>query len=278
MRSARQHSSLTWSELTVAQAIVAIRGLLEHATASRGMVIGRLVRLLHAGKLNAAAARANALWLITQYGDATIMPDALRIATRSFVDETPAVKLQTLNLAAKLHAVQPQLYQHIMLLARYDLDFDVRDRARFLAGLCTLPRADEILAFRPPKRPALSDDRIGLVGSIESLVGKRVAGSAMMPSWAKVRSDPALRAEAAPAAPASAPRTASSSSVAPALGRTTPVVLTPRGSSPALRPPVARNLDDFLASDEDEETSEEEASSEEEESDSGDDGPRDRPT
>jgi AP-3 complex subunit beta len=51
------------------------------------------------------------------------------------------VKLQTLTLAAKLILLAPThrtltlLAQHVLTLARYDEDWDVRDRARMLRAL-----------------------------------------------------------------------------------------------------------------------------------------------
>lgn len=92
------------------------------------------------------------LWLVGQYGSApgtgTVVegvadwaPDVLRKAARSFNIEASLVKLQTLTLAAKLILLAPThrtlvlLTQHVLTLARYDEDWDVRDRARMLKAL-----------------------------------------------------------------------------------------------------------------------------------------------
>lgn len=109
------------------------------------------------------------LWLVGQYGSVTgtktavegvadWAPDVLRKAARSFNTEVgfnplhniPAhansyqaslVKLQTLTLAAKLILLAPThrtlvlLAQYVFTLARYDEDWDVRDRARMLRTL-----------------------------------------------------------------------------------------------------------------------------------------------
>ncbi len=49
------------------------------------------------------------------------------------------MKLQTINLAAKLHIANAKqsklLCQYVMNLAKYDLNYDIRDRARFLRQL-----------------------------------------------------------------------------------------------------------------------------------------------
>lgn len=92
------------------------------------------------------------LWLVGQYGSvpgtgttvegvADWAPDVLRKAARSFNSEAPLVKLQTLTLATKLILLAPThrtiilLTRHVLTLARYDEDWDVRDRARMLRAL-----------------------------------------------------------------------------------------------------------------------------------------------
>lgn len=97
-------------------------------------------------------ARACVLWLVGQYGSVTgtktavegvadWAPDVLRKAARSFNTEASLVKLQTLTLAAKLILLAPThrtlvlLAQYVFTLARYDEDWDVRDRARMLRTL-----------------------------------------------------------------------------------------------------------------------------------------------
>jgi AP-3 complex subunit beta len=56
------------------------------------------------------------------------------------------VKLQILNLAAKLCIINPKqtklLCQYVFNLAKYDQNYDIRDRARFLRQLI-LPPADK---------------------------------------------------------------------------------------------------------------------------------------
>lgn len=109
------------------------------------------------------------LWLVGQYGAVTgagttvegmadWAPDVLRKAAKSFKIEVyfnsphhslvhansyqaPLVKLQTLTLAAKLTLFAPVnrtlilLARYVLTLARYDEDWDVRDRGRMLTSL-----------------------------------------------------------------------------------------------------------------------------------------------
>ncbi|KAH9057872.1 adaptin N terminal region-domain-containing protein [Lactarius vividus] len=99
-----------------------------------------------------AKARACVVWLVGQYaadespsavveGVAPWAPDVLRKVAKSFRDETIAVKLQAITLAAKLlvlspsHATLMQLGKYVFALARYDRNYDVRDRGRMLQQL-----------------------------------------------------------------------------------------------------------------------------------------------
>lgn len=58
---------------------------------------------------------------------------------KSFTREDEIVKLQTMNLAAKLwlknHEECKLLVRHVMQLARFDQSYDIRDRCRFLQNL-----------------------------------------------------------------------------------------------------------------------------------------------
>ncbi|KAH6583714.1 hypothetical protein BASA60_001312 [Batrachochytrium salamandrivorans] len=123
------------------------------------------------GSISVAMAKASVLWLIGQNvaSLARVAPDALRVALKTFGKEEVIVKLQTLNLAANVAVcleVQamaiamedvtsapgscdecgPRVlrivrlcFEYVLELAKYDLDFDVRDRARFLDTLVHLP-------------------------------------------------------------------------------------------------------------------------------------------
>lgn len=65
------------------------------------------------------------------------------------MEQEPLVKLQIISLAAKLFVLSPAdrtlelLSQYVFSLARYDINYDVRDRARMvtslLAGLTASP-------------------------------------------------------------------------------------------------------------------------------------------
>lgn len=106
-----------------------------------------------------------------------IVPDILRRCAVNFANESSTVKLQILTTSSKAFAFLPSvltptpaleegaqgrserlmgtvtvLHFYLLKLARYDADFDVRDRARFLKGL-TAP-----LATQKPKATTKADE------------------------------------------------------------------------------------------------------------------------
>ena len=99
-----------------------------------------------------ARARACVVWLVGQYsssdergpgpeGITEWAPDVLRKMAKGFGQEEPLVKLQVVTLAAKLFVLNSvdgrlgMLCRYVFSLARYDLNYDVRDRGRILSGL-----------------------------------------------------------------------------------------------------------------------------------------------
>ncbi|KAI1283815.1 AP-3 complex subunit beta-2 [Halotydeus destructor] len=129
------------------------------------LIIRQLARLMD--RVGAPQARATILWILGEFcgRNATayrLAPDTLRKLAKSFAAESDLVKLQTMNLAAKLWvASHPDLapdsgtaaaaldrqgrlkllVHYVFQLAKYDVSYDVRDRARFLRQL--LARADD---------------------------------------------------------------------------------------------------------------------------------------
>jgi AP-3 complex subunit beta len=126
------------NEYVVAESVVVIKKLLQSKDTHdhKQRIIAQMSKLLDF--ITVAAARAAILWLIGEYNEHVprIAPDVLRKMAKSFCDEDTSVKLQVLNLAVKLHLNNPKqttlLAQHVFNLARYDANYDVRDRARFL--------------------------------------------------------------------------------------------------------------------------------------------------
>jgi len=142
-------------EAVIAQAVLVLRSVLQSsklaASAGRAAVITRLVGLLASGKVTTPPARATVYWLAGQYAHEglieTVGPDLVRIGAKGFAAESAEAKLQLLTLSAKLVTLSrlapltpnlrplALLFTYLTTLARYDLDYGVRDRARFLKGL-----------------------------------------------------------------------------------------------------------------------------------------------
>ena len=74
-------------------------------------------------------------------------PDVLRKMAKNFTSESSEVKLQTLNLAAKLCLTNPEqtrlLALYVFNLAKYDQDYDLRDRARLIRAFVFPPAGHE---------------------------------------------------------------------------------------------------------------------------------------
>lgn len=139
------------NQYVVAESVVVIKKLLQSQDTQqhKQRIITQMSKLLDF--ITVPAARASILWLIGEYNDHVpkIAPDVLRKMAKSFCDEDTSVKLQVLNLAVKLILNNPQqttlITQHVFNLARYDANYDVRDRARFLKPFTTGDENSSIL-------------------------------------------------------------------------------------------------------------------------------------
>ena len=168
-------------------------------------------------------------------GDDNIAPDVLRILAKGFADESEPAKLQIVLLAAKVyvqhlnqrgHSTEkstpgetdgPQdskdnrhpiavLWQYILLLARYDTSYDLRDRARLYKALLAVPSSTQLatlllLAPKPaPHVPSPSATRAGFTLGSASLVlaggtesenhENGVRGYEALPDWVRSGDEP----------------------------------------------------------------------------------------
>ncbi|KAF8169768.1 adaptin N terminal region-domain-containing protein [Pholiota molesta] len=282
-----------------------------------------------------AQARACVVWLVGQYGGteekgnafgpegiADWAPDVLRKLAKSFGTEASLVKLQTVTLASKLFVLSPTdrtislLCQYIFSLARYDTNYDVRDRGRMLASLLggvgfqvngqpTEDRGGVVLRKEQVKlvlfdgkagtdveETSFLDDAKVQLGSLGRVTGRSMMMDRMLPDWLERGVEGSLRDSEDDAPPAPPAPTAISSS-GPIRGQkgiaSPPIVLTPTGVSR----PNSRNgatngpwtdLDSFYADAEEtgeqseaEESEGEEESEEEESSEDDASGSADEP-
>lgn len=161
--------------------------------------------------INVAAARAAIIWLIGEYNEKVplIAPDVLRKMAKSFVDEQDVVKLQVLNLGVKLYLTNPQqtslLCQYVFTLARYDTNYDVRDRARFLRQFI-FPASGEssvlsqharqvFLASKPVPVPESKyrDSNAYQLGSLSHYLNMPATGYKELPAFPVVAPDSSVR-------------------------------------------------------------------------------------
>ncbi|MCJ1318986.1 AP-3 complex subunit beta [Xylographa vitiligo] len=173
-------------------------------------------------------------------GEDNIAPDVLRILAQGFADESEPAKLQIVLLAAKVyihHISRTQtsesedtgsgthngdepdsyteqtfsteqdhpiaiLWRYILLLARYDTSYDLRDRTRFFKALLGDPTSTQLaslilLAPKPvPHRPSPSEGRRSwLLGSASLVVGEEagpsgLSGYEQLPEWVQAGQEP----------------------------------------------------------------------------------------
>ncbi|KAL7409699.1 adaptin N terminal region-domain-containing protein [Mrakia frigida] len=134
---------------SVTATILVLKSLILSPTSTpsgAGSLVARLASKLTS--IQNSEARSCVIWLVGEHsGDGgRIGFEVLRIGVRGFASEAPATKLSLLTLATKLlshptlSSPSPPrqlvlLSRHLFSLARYDADYDVRDRGRFLRGL-----------------------------------------------------------------------------------------------------------------------------------------------
>ncbi|KIY44117.1 hypothetical protein FISHEDRAFT_67789 [Fistulina hepatica ATCC 64428] len=251
-----------------------------------------------------AQARACVFWMVGQYceskdGMLEWCPDVLRKAAKSFASEDSAVKLQIITLAAKLFVVAPDnavlglLTTYVFSLARYDKDFDVRDRGRMLSTLIAgtvgsyesrvgvvLRREQVKVVLFDGKQAVVEDMRApqqdaNMLGSLALVIGQE-RGSGFVPSdWLEEGVESSIR-DSDDDKPTPAPSVlALSSEQSKYMTRSVPDVLappsgssTPKSTTPATAREQWTDLDKFYAESE----SEEEEDDEEEEDEENEDG------
>ncbi|KAJ3811520.1 adaptin N terminal region-domain-containing protein [Lentinula aff. lateritia] len=241
-------------------------------------------------------ARACVVWLVGQYcasdqvtraptGIAEWAPDVLRKTAKTFPKENVLVKLQIITLAAKLLVLDPAeqtlglIAQYVFSLARYDLNYDVRDRARVLSSLLAgvgspvLTPDDGITPFEERGGVVLRSEQVKvvlfngktnvtddehaehsnmIVGALGVIVGITTLSDTILPDWHEEGVESTLRdsPDDTPVPPASNVLSVSSST-----GSTTTVLHPSRENPPSAGLSAtngrkwASNLDDFFKED-----------------------------
>ncbi|KAK1327803.1 hypothetical protein QTO34_012711 [Cnephaeus nilssonii] len=202
------HTLFHPAELVVAESVVVIKKLLQMQPAQHGEIIKHLAKLTD--NIQVPMARASILWLIGEYCEHVpkIAPDVLRKMAKSFTAEEDIVKLQVINLAAKLYLTNSKqtklLTQYVLSLAKYDQNYDIRDRARFTRQLIVpseqggaLSRHAKKLFLAPKPAPVLESsfkDRDHFqLGSLSHLLNAKATGYQELPDWPEEAPDPSVR-------------------------------------------------------------------------------------
>lgn len=198
-----------FTEAIVAESVVVIKKLLQTQPNEHKDIIGHMAKLMDF--ITVPQARASILWLLGEYSDRVpkIAPDVLRKMAKSFVNEQDIVKLQTLNLAVKLclnNPVQTKLFcQYVFQLAKYDQNYDIRDRARFLRHFIfedegnetkKLPQFAKRIFLAPKPAPTLTSrfkDSEYQLGTLSHYLDMPCAGYRPLPPFPEVTQDPSVR-------------------------------------------------------------------------------------
>uniref|UniRef100_A0A8C6GZX6 AP-3 complex subunit beta n=1 Tax=Mus spicilegus TaxID=10103 RepID=A0A8C6GZX6_MUSSI len=195
-------------EIVVAESVVVIKKLLQMQPAQHGEIIKHMAKLLDS--ITVPVARASILWLIGENCERVpkIAPDVLRKMAKSFTSEDDLVKLQILNLAAKLYLTNSKqtklLTQYILNLGKYDQNYDIRDRTRFIRQLIVpneksgaLSKYAKKIFLAPKPAPLLESpfkdrDRFQL-GTLSHTLNIKASGYLELSNWPEVAPDPSVR-------------------------------------------------------------------------------------
>lgn len=195
-------------EVVVAESVVVIRKLLQTQPAQHGEIIKHMAKLLD--NITVPMARASILWLIGEYCERVpqIAPDVLRKMAKSFTNEDDHVKLQIVNLSAKLYLTNSKqtklLTQYILNLGKYDQNYDIRDRTRFIrqlivpnekSGALSKYARRIFLAQKPApllESPFKDRDRFQL-GTLSHTLNTKATAYLELSNWPEVAPDPSVR-------------------------------------------------------------------------------------
>uniref|UniRef100_A0A3B5MIS5 Adaptor related protein complex 3 subunit beta 1 n=1 Tax=Xiphophorus couchianus TaxID=32473 RepID=A0A3B5MIS5_9TELE len=195
-------------ETVVAESVVVIKKLLQTQPTQHCDIIKHMAKLFD--NITVPMARASILWLMGEYCERVpkIAPDVLRKMAKTFTAEEDIVKLQTVNLAAKLYLTNSKqtklLTQYILNLGKYDQNYDIRDRTRFIRQLIVPSEKSGalnkyarriLLASKPAPvlESAFKDrDRFQL-GTLSHSLNIKTTGYQELSDWPAVAPDPSVR-------------------------------------------------------------------------------------
>lgn len=246
------------SEKVAGQVVVVVRQLLQQnkkgahiEEEEQERVVRQLAHVLlkEKGRQVPPPARASLIWIVGEFMrfvDAAA-PDILRLLAQSFSEEEPPVKMQIVNLALKLRLYHAQmlrkassgaggkemrllegeeeedeavakLVRYVLEVARFDTNYDLRDRTRLLTACLGLAagggraggadtaalvalraKADEVFLQTklPPltsRGPVATEGMPHLnISSLSWMLNHKVQGYEELPGWAAFPQDPSVR-------------------------------------------------------------------------------------
>uniref|UniRef100_A0A8D3DYY0 AP-3 complex subunit beta n=1 Tax=Scophthalmus maximus TaxID=52904 RepID=A0A8D3DYY0_SCOMX len=195
-------------ETVVAESVVVIKKLLQTQPTQHSEIIKHMAKLFD--NITVPMARASILWLMGEYCERVpkIAPDVLRKMAKTFTAEEDIVKLQIVNLAAKLYLTNSKqtklLTQYILNLGKYDQNYDIRDRTRFIRQLIVpseksgaLNKYARRILLAPKPAPVLESafkdrDRYQL-GTLSHSLNTKASGYQELSDWPAVAPDQSVR-------------------------------------------------------------------------------------
>ncbi|XP_070706572.1 AP-3 complex subunit beta-1 isoform X2 [Pempheris klunzingeri] len=195
-------------ETVVAESVVVIKKLLQTQPTQHSEIIKHMAKLFD--NITVPMARASILWLMGEYCERVpkIAPDVLRKMAKTFTAEEDIVKLQVVNLAAKLYLTNSKqtklLTQYILNLGKYDQNYDIRDRTRFIRQLIVpseksgaLNKYARRILLAPKPAPVLESafkdrDRFQL-GTLSHSLNVKATGYQELSDWPAVAPDQSVR-------------------------------------------------------------------------------------
>jgi len=164
--------------------------------------------------MNLPKARASIIWIVGEYCEQipTYAPDVLRVLASSFKVEDKVVKQQILTLGNKLVLRNPSdqtlsmLFQYVCNMAKFDMNYDLRDRARVFRTILIADKAPtlkqhalQLLCCEKPAPEAATsrEGDIFVLNSLSHVVNHTAIGYQVLKDWPTEVPDPSVRNQVA---------------------------------------------------------------------------------
>jgi AP-3 complex subunit beta len=204
-------------EETAAEAVIIMRHLLQKQALNHPRIVKKLAKLLDT--IQVPVARASIIWLVGEFHQLipTLAPDCFRKLAKSFCEEADCAKLQIITLGVKLYLNEKQdakvkariaeIFQFVLLMAKYDVLYDIRDRTRMArtllfteddtqAGKVLRQKVKDVLLCEkaPPEFDTKPQDQSRFqLSSMSHIVNHTASGYIALPDFPSAQPDMGLR-------------------------------------------------------------------------------------